>query len=75
MKAGSGALTFGVPDSLGVPADLARHTLTLPYNDLEAVGASFVQRGNEVARLEPRRDLRAQALGVAARREGPHQNR
>jgi glutamate-1-semialdehyde 2,1-aminomutase len=49
VMAGSGALTFGVPDSLGVPADLARHTLTLPYNDLEAVGASFVQRGNEIA--------------------------
>jgi glutamate-1-semialdehyde 2,1-aminomutase len=51
VKAGSGALTFGVPDSLGVPADLARHTLTLPYNDLEAVRAVFGQRGREIAAL------------------------
>jgi glutamate-1-semialdehyde 2,1-aminomutase len=49
VKAGSGAITFGVPDSLGVPADLARHTLTLPYNDLEAVRALFAARGKEIA--------------------------
>ncbi len=49
VKAGSGALTFGIPDSLGVPADLARHTLTLPYNDLEAVRSVFAQRGPEIA--------------------------
>ncbi len=49
VKAGSGALTFGIPDSLGVPADLARHTLTLPYNDLEAVRSVFAQRGTEIA--------------------------
>ncbi len=49
VKAGSGALTFGIPDSLGVPADLARHTLTLPYNDLEAVRSVFGQRGTEIA--------------------------
>lgn len=49
VKAGSGALTFGVPDSLGVPADLARHTLTLPYNDLDAARAAFAQRGKEIA--------------------------
>jgi glutamate-1-semialdehyde 2,1-aminomutase len=35
-SAGSGALTFGTPDSPGVPADVARHTLTVPYNDLGA---------------------------------------
>jgi glutamate-1-semialdehyde 2,1-aminomutase len=39
VKAGSGAATFGEPDSLGVPADYAKHTLVLPYNDLEAVRA------------------------------------
>ena len=39
VKAGSGAATLGVPDSLGVPQDLARHTITLPYNDADA----FVQ--------------------------------
>ncbi len=49
VKAGSGAITFGVPDSLGVPADLARHTLTLPYNDLEAVRAVFAAQGGEIA--------------------------
>ena len=49
VKAGSGAITFGVPDSQGVPADLARHTLTLPYNDLDAVRAIFNQRGAEIA--------------------------
>jgi glutamate-1-semialdehyde 2,1-aminomutase len=49
VKAGSGAITFGVPDSLGVPADLARYTLTLPYNDLEAVRTAFTARGSEIA--------------------------
>lgn len=49
VKAGSGAITFGVPDSLGVPADLARHTLILPYNDLDAVRALFNERGTEIA--------------------------
>ena len=34
VKAGSGAMTFGVPDSPGVPADFARHTITVPFNDL-----------------------------------------
>jgi glutamate-1-semialdehyde 2,1-aminomutase len=51
VKAGSGAITFGVPDSLGVPADLAKHTLTLPYNDLEAVRALFALRGAEIAAI------------------------
>ena len=51
VKAGSGALTFGVPDSLGVPADLARHTLTLPYNDLEAVRGLFAARASEIAAI------------------------
>jgi glutamate-1-semialdehyde 2,1-aminomutase len=37
IKAGSGAATFGVPDSLGIPADIARHTTVVPYNDFEAV--------------------------------------
>ncbi|TAM11757.1 MAG: glutamate-1-semialdehyde-2,1-aminomutase [Nevskiaceae bacterium] len=49
VKAGSGALTFGVPTSPGVPADLARHTLTTPYNDLAAVEALFAERGRELA--------------------------
>ncbi|HSB82009.1 MAG TPA: glutamate-1-semialdehyde 2,1-aminomutase, partial [Candidatus Methylomirabilis sp.] len=49
VKAGSGAITFGVPDSLGVPADLAKHTLSLPYNDLEAVRVLFAERGADIA--------------------------
>lgn len=36
-KAGSGLATLGIPDSLGVPADFAKHTLTVPYNDIRAV--------------------------------------
>jgi len=49
VKAGSGALTFGVPDSLGVPADLARYTITVPFNDLDAVRGVFATRGAEIA--------------------------
>jgi glutamate-1-semialdehyde 2,1-aminomutase len=49
VKAGSGAMTFGVPDSLGVPPDLARQTITLPYNDTDAVRAAFQAVGNEIA--------------------------
>ncbi|HHB12762.1 MAG TPA: glutamate-1-semialdehyde-2,1-aminomutase [Chromatiales bacterium] len=49
VKAGSGALTLGVPSSPGVPADLARHTLTLPYNDLDAVRDTFARMGDEIA--------------------------
>jgi glutamate-1-semialdehyde 2,1-aminomutase len=55
VKAGSGALTFGQPDSAGVPADLARLTLTLPFNDLDAVRSVFREKGKEIAGiiLEP----------------------
>ena len=51
VKAGSGAMTFGVPDSLGVPADLARQTIALPYNDSDAVRAAFQSVGKEIACL------------------------
>src|SRR6202008_2404684 len=50
VKAGSGALTLGVPSSPGVPADFARHTLTADFNDVESVAALF----------------RAQPAGIAA---------
>ncbi len=49
VKAGSGALTFGVPTSPGVPAALAEQTLTLPFNDLEQLEELFSQVGEEVA--------------------------
>ncbi|SDU18286.1 glutamate-1-semialdehyde 2,1-aminomutase [Halopseudomonas salegens] len=49
VKAGSGALTLGVPNSPGVPADFARHTLTLPYNDLAAVEKTLQEVGDQVA--------------------------
>ncbi len=49
VKAGSGALTLGVPTSPGVPAAMAEHTLTLPFNDVDAVDALFDQVGETVA--------------------------
>ena len=49
VKAGSGALTFGHPDSAGVPADVAKHTVVLPYNDTESVKATFSANSNEIA--------------------------
>ena len=51
VKAGSGALTFGVPSSPGVPADLAKHTLNLPFNDLDAAQALFEQQSDSIACL------------------------
>ena len=49
VKAGSGALTFGTPSSPGVPEELADHTITLPFNDLDAVDKLFTQYGDEIA--------------------------
>jgi glutamate-1-semialdehyde 2,1-aminomutase len=49
VKAGSGVETLGLPDSPGVPADLAKHTLTLPFNDLAAVETLFASRGATIA--------------------------
>lgn len=49
VKAGSGALTLGIPGSPGVPEALAEHTLTLPYNDLEATAGAFTKVGGQVA--------------------------
>jgi glutamate-1-semialdehyde 2,1-aminomutase len=49
IKAGSGALTLGVPTSPGVPRSLAQHTVTLNYNDVEQVQHVFRQIGAEVA--------------------------
>ena len=49
VKAGSGALTLGVPSSPGVPADVAQHTLTVEYNNLESVEAVFKEHGDDIA--------------------------
>jgi glutamate-1-semialdehyde 2,1-aminomutase len=49
VKAGSGALTFGNPDSAGVPAAFTQHTIVLPYNDREAVKAAFAANTGQVA--------------------------
>ena len=49
VKAGSGALTLGVPNSPGVPADLAQHTVTLQYNDIEGVKQCFADIGDQIA--------------------------
>ncbi len=49
VKAGSGALTLGIPSSLGVPAALAEHTITLPYNNLEAFNQAVSKIADKVA--------------------------
>jgi glutamate-1-semialdehyde 2,1-aminomutase len=49
VKAGSGALTFGNPDSAGVPAAFTQHTIVLPYNDTEALKAAFAANKNQIA--------------------------
>lgn len=55
IKAGSGVATLGLPDSPGVPADIAKNTLTVAYNDLEAAKVVFEKFGSELAAviLEP----------------------
>lgn len=49
IKAGSGVATLGLPDSPGVPADIAKNTLTVPYNDLAAAKTVFEKYGSELA--------------------------
>lgn len=49
VKAGSGALTLGVPTSPGVPVALAEHTITLDYNDIDQVREAFKEVGNSIA--------------------------
>ncbi len=51
VKAGSGALTLGVPSSPGIPASLAEHTLTLEYNNLDQVETLFAEMGDQIACL------------------------
>ncbi len=49
MKAGSGVATFGIPGSAGVPEEIARLTLALPFNDLAAVEAAFDAHPDKIA--------------------------
>jgi len=49
VKAGSGALTCGHPSSAGVPADVAKHTLVLDYNDVAGLAEAFARQGDEIA--------------------------
>ena len=49
VKAGSGALTFGNPSSSGVPADLARHTMVLAYNNPQELVGAFAKHGDKIA--------------------------
>jgi glutamate-1-semialdehyde 2,1-aminomutase len=49
VKAGSGAATFGVPDSPGVPSDFAKHTLTATYNDIDSVKSLIAENAGQVA--------------------------
>jgi glutamate-1-semialdehyde 2,1-aminomutase len=51
VKAGSGAITLGVPDSAGIPASLAEATIIVPYNDLESVKQVFSKHGREIAAI------------------------
>ncbi|HTA30363.1 MAG TPA: glutamate-1-semialdehyde 2,1-aminomutase [Candidatus Cybelea sp.] len=49
VKAGSGALTFGYPDSAGVPAAFTQHTIVLPFNETEPVRAAFAANAGQIA--------------------------
>ena len=51
VKSGSGILTFGIPGTPGVPEEFVQHTISLPYNDLEAVRAVMESAGEEVAAI------------------------
>jgi glutamate-1-semialdehyde 2,1-aminomutase len=51
VKAGSGALTFGHPDSAGVPTDFAKHTIVLPFNEMDAVQSAFAANKNQIAAI------------------------
>ena len=51
IKAGSGALTLGVPTSPGVPASVAKHTITLQYNNAQAVRDCFAELGDQIAAI------------------------
>ncbi len=68
VKAGSGLATFGIPASPGIPEELTKHTISLPYNDFEAVKQAFKEQGKEIAAVivEPV----AANMGVIPPKEG-----
>jgi glutamate-1-semialdehyde 2,1-aminomutase len=68
IKAGSGVATLGLPDSPGVPESIAAHTITVPYNDIEAVLTAFKMFGEQIAAVivEPV----AGNMGVVPPKEG-----
>ncbi|RUO38040.1 glutamate-1-semialdehyde-2,1-aminomutase [Pseudidiomarina aestuarii] len=51
VKAGSGALTLGVPNSPGIPEDFAKHTLTVTFNDIDSIRAIFEELGDQIATI------------------------
>ncbi|WP_411360091.1 glutamate-1-semialdehyde 2,1-aminomutase [Pseudidiomarina salilacus] len=51
VKAGSGLLTLGVPNSPGIPEDFAKHTLTVTFNDIDSVHEIFAEIGDEIAAI------------------------
>ncbi|MFC4403956.1 glutamate-1-semialdehyde 2,1-aminomutase [Gracilibacillus xinjiangensis] len=51
IKAGSGVATLGLPDSPGVPESVAKHTITVPYNDIESVRYAFREFGEDIAAI------------------------
>ena len=66
VKAGSGALTFGNPDSAGVPAAFTQHTLVLPFNDEDALKAAFAANQNQIAGIIVEPVARTTASGRSA---------
>lgn len=68
IKAGSGVATLGLPDSPGVPEGTAKNTITVPYNDLEAIKIAFENYGDDIAGIivEPV----AGNMGVVPPKEG-----
>ena len=68
VKAGSGALTFGLPSSAGVPPEIANHTIVLPYNDIAALEAAFRADGARDRRDHRRADRRQHEPGRAVAR-------
>src|SRR5690606_14052333 len=51
VRAGSGALTLGVPNSPGIPEDSAKHTVTVTFNDIDSVRQIFAEVGHEIATI------------------------